>query len=495
VADAPVSPADPAPLARQTLAYGLTALIVPIVGLITLPIFARVFTPSQFGVLELATTTGIVVLTIVDLGMTAAALRSFYDYGDEHEPERRDVVLTGFLATTAAALVLTVLMIAFREQLSQVIFGRSGLETVVVLVALGIPALNTWRYASEVMRIRQQAFYYLALSLLAATISTVLGVVGVLVFDWRVEGVIFAGLISGVASSTGGLIVIRHSLAGHFSRSHFRQMLAFGLPLVPSAMSAWALALVDRIILARLTTLSEVGQYAIANRLATLLMLGMTAFLFALTPFLFSVYSEDPLQEKAARGRTLTYLVFILSLGGLVLTLYAKEAIEVLAPKFNDAYLAVGPLVLGTVANGIATLLTTGISIVRRTIYLAVFGVACAGVNIALNFALIPPFGIVGAAIATAIGYGFLAIAYYVIAQRLYPTPYEPRKVLTMLTAACAFGILGVLPLEPLGLALAVKLAALVAFIGVSWVTGAMTGPEFRELRRFAGGMLKLAPG
>ena len=453
VAEAPVSPADPAPLARQTLAYGLTGLIVPIVGLITLPIFARVFTPSQFGVLELATTTGIVVLTIVDLGMTAAALRSFYDYGDEHEPERRDVVLTGFLATTAAALVITVWMIVLREQLSQAIFGRAGLETVVVLVALAIPALNTWRYASEVMRIRQQAFSYLAWSIVAAAISTVLGVVGVLALDWRVEGVLVAGLISSVASAAGALLVIRHSLAGRFSRSHLRQMLAFGLPLVPSALSAWALALVDRIILARLGTLAEVGQYAIANRIATLLMLGLTAFLFALTPFLFSVYSEDPLREKAARGRTLTYLVFILSLGGLVLTLYAKEVIEILAPKFDDAYLAVGPLVLGTVANGIASLLTTGLSIVRRTVYLAIFGVGCAAVNIALNFALIPLFGIVGAAIATAIGYGVLAIAYYVVSQRLYPTPYEPRKVVTMLAAASVLGILGVVPLEPLGLA------------------------------------------
>ena len=45
--------------------------------------------------------------------------------------------------------------------------------------------------------------------------------------------------------------------------------------------------------------------------------------------------------------------------------------------------------------------------------------------NIGLNFALIPPWGIVGASVATAIGYGALAAAYYVVAQRIYHTPYE----------------------------------------------------------------------
>ena len=42
-----VVPPDPAPLARQTLAYGLSGLIVPIVGMVTLPIFARVFTRAS----------------------------------------------------------------------------------------------------------------------------------------------------------------------------------------------------------------------------------------------------------------------------------------------------------------------------------------------------------------------------------------------------------------------------------------------------------------
>jgi hypothetical protein len=61
--------------------------------------------------------------------------------------------------------------------------------------------------------------------------------------------------------------------------------------------------------------------------------------------------------------------------------------------------------------------------------------------------------------------------------------------VLTMLAAASAIGTLGVVPLGPVGVAVAVKLVALAGFVGVCLLTRAMTRAEFRELRRFAGGM------
>jgi O-antigen/teichoic acid export membrane protein len=267
-------------------------------------------------------------------------------------------------------------------------------------------------------------------------------------------------------------------------------MLVFGLPLVPTAVSAWALALVDRIILARVGSLSQVGQYAIANRLASLLLIGVSAFLLALTPFLFQTFSEHAGQEKAARARILTYLTFIVSFAGLIITLFAKEVLELLAPQFDDAYLAVGPLALGTAAYGISAVLTNGIALAKRTIYLAVFGIAAALINIGLNFVLIPPLGIVGSAVATTVGFGVLALSYYWISQRIYPTPYEPRKILTMLGIGTAIGVLGVVPLGSPAVVIAIKLAAVPAFLVAVRLTGAMTVADFVELRRFVVGMI-----
>jgi O-antigen/teichoic acid export membrane protein len=489
-ADAVVVLPDTGPLAKQTLAYGLSGLIGPLVGLITLPVFARALTQGQYGLLELGTITTTVVLALTDAGLTAAMLRSFYDYRGDEEPERRSVMRTGLVGTTALALLLAGLMIVFRGQIASWILQRPDEESLVVLIAASVVALNTWRFVSEVMRVRLLAFNYLATTLLAAIITTALAVVGVLALGWHVNGIFLATVIGNGVAAAYGVTVVRKSLAGRFSRSHLRRMLAFGLPLVPATLASWALALVDRIILARLGSLAQVGEYAIANRLASLLTIGMTAFLFALTPFLFATYSEDPAQEKAARGRTLTYLTFVLALTGLVLTLFSREILTVIAPRFESAYKAVGPLMLGMLAYGLVALLATGILLARSTGRGALLTVLAAGINIGLNFALIPPFGIVGAAVATAVGYSFLAIAYYLLSQHLYPTPYEPKKVLLILGAACAFGALGAVTLESETVAVIVKLAAIAGFVVVIWVTGTMTQDEFAELKRFLLGMV-----
>ena len=106
--------------------------------MVTLPIFARVFTPSEYGLLELGTATLTVAVAITDAGLTAAALRSFYDYTAEQEPERRSVMLTGFVATSAIALAVTLLLIGFRDELSRWLFDEPDQETLFIAIAYSV---------------------------------------------------------------------------------------------------------------------------------------------------------------------------------------------------------------------------------------------------------------------------------------------------------------------------------------------------------------------
>jgi O-antigen/teichoic acid export membrane protein len=118
-----------------------------------------------------------------------------------------------------------------------------------------------------------------------------------------------------------------------------------------------------------------------------------------------------------------------------------------------------------------------------------VLATVAAAANIALNLALIPPFGIVGAALASAGGYAVLAVLYYWAAQRVYPTPFEPLKVLTILALAVAAAFAAALPLDGVA-AVVVNLVAVAAFVGAVIATGAIGRDELRELLRFARAMI-----
>jgi O-antigen/teichoic acid export membrane protein len=113
-------------------------------------------------------------------------------------------------------------------------------------------------------------------------------------------------------------------------------------------------------------------------------------------------------------------------------------------------------------------------------------------VNIGLNFALIPPYGIVGAAIANAVAYVVLTTTQYVVAQRLYHTAYEVGKLLTIIGLASALGIIGVVPIHPLALAIAIKAGALISFPVLLWLTGVVVAQEIESLREIAAGLWRL---
>jgi O-antigen/teichoic acid export membrane protein len=472
-------------LARHTLAYGLSGLVIPLVGVVTVPIYARILSPAEFGLLELGMALLSITLVVADGGLSQAAQRHFYEFTAEEADKRRDVLFTALVGTLAGGLLVAAALVLLRNALvADWALDAPGEEDVVVIVALITPAMALALYLREVMRLRFRTAHYLTASTLTATLTGGLGVAVVVILDLDVEGIFLAMLAASVAGAAYGAVAIHREVAGHFSARELRALLVFGLPLVPAAVSHWVLLLADRIILRRLEDLDAVGQYGIAGRISGVLVIGMTGFVLALGPYLLSVFADRPDQERFVRGRTLTYLTFVLCLGAVLLTLFAEEIVAVVAPGYDEAPEAVGPLAFGAIGYGAAAVLITGIALARRTLYVALLATIAGAANIALNFTLIPPFGIFGAGLASAGGYAVLAVLYYWAAQRVYPTPFEPGKVLTIVGLALAASLAAALPVD--GIAdLAVKLAAFAAFVAAVVATRVIGPAELRELGRF----------
>ena len=89
-------------------------------------------------------------------------------------------------------------------------------------------------------------------------------------------------------------------------------------------------------------------------------------------------------------------------------------------------------------------------------------------INIALCFALIPPYGMIGAGIATAASMGAMFGLMAIHAQRVYPVPYQWRRVAIVGGSAIAIAALGRslhLPLAP-SLVLALAYPVILLLLG-----------------------------
>ena len=96
-----------------------------------------------------------------------------------------------------------------------------------------------------------------------------------------------------------------------------------------------------------------------------------------------------------------------------------------------------------TVSYGAYIVIAIGVGRARRTQFNWVVTGAAAAVNVALNFALIPTYGMMGAAIATVAAYTTMAVGMAWWSQRIYPVPYQWRRVATAALAAVAIASIG----------------------------------------------------
>ena len=382
--------------------------------------------------------------------------------------ERRS--FTGLATSLALGGLAVVALLVFATPVSRWAFGDQEYDVLVLIVALTLPLGTLAAFSREAMRLKFKPWRYTASALLGSAGAAAISVVAVTAFDSGVEGVILGTLIGTGLAALYGLAVSHRELLGRFSPRELRRMLAYGLPLVPAAIALWGLTFVDRLILAKLGSLAETGEYAVAMRFAFVLMLVVTAFATAFGPFQLALWKEDPDLEKRVRDHILTYLTIVLVGIGVVLAVFARDIVSVMAPAFTDSYQVVGLLVMSIVFWGIANLVLFGIGVMRRTGYVAVITLAAAATNIGLNFLLIPPFGLIGAGVANLIAYMLLAGAYYRASQRLYPTRYSLGKPIKVLVAGSIAMAIGALPLGTSLLAFAAKVGTVAAFVASLWV-------------------------
>ena len=323
--------------------------------------------------------------------------------------------------------------------------------------AVGLLAQMVYEQQTALFRVEERSTAFVLASL--ANIAITIGATVLLVVAWE-QGAL--GVI--VGNFTGTLVVTAGAAARatgeqlglQFSRPLLREMNRFGMPLVPAALALIAVNFGDRFFLVHLSGLDEVGLYEIGVRIASAMVLLLTAFRTAWPAFAYSI--ADDAEAKRTYAFVLTYLVVVSSWLALGLGLLSPWLVRLLTTEqFYGGSRVVAPLAFGTVAYAAYIVMAIGVGRAKRTqLNWAITG-AAAALNVALNLILIPPYGMMGAAIATVAAYSLMFVLMVGYAQRVFPTPYQWRRVATAAGAAVMLVVAG--KLLDVGLALALLLS------------------------------------
>ena len=416
-------------LYRHSSHYLGGRVVVMLLGFISFPVFTRVFSVAEYGVINLITNT-VLLLTVLSKFGFQHSVQRYYPEGESANSSEnlRRYYSTLFYSTAILAFVLTLMFVAALLLGAARFFGITAGGT--LLLACSLVMIRSLRSMQmNLMQMESKTRLFNGMDILQKALT--IGVICALLFFWqKTVFAFFLGLVI-----VEGIILLqylpvlgrRHLLSpSMFDVGFLRTAVAFSMPLMAAEISWFVLDSGDRFFIQHYLGADALGFYAAAYGIAIYLQDVMMAPLqMALFPICMRVWNTEG--KKALQdflSRSLDQFIFVAVAVVCVAIVTSRDVIVLLASrKFQQAHSLLPYLVIGLVLSAVTIYFRPGLMIHKRATKIAAATFYAGFLNVALNVILLPRIGLVGAAIATTVSYA--GIVVFLAYQSLRVLPYK----------------------------------------------------------------------
>jgi O-antigen/teichoic acid export membrane protein len=466
-------------LATTGAAYTAASVLSKLIAVALLPLYTRYLTPADYGAAEVMFAAIVSASIVVRFGTIEALLRFYYK--DDEDPAA--IVATSFAAlfwlSTAAALIA----LPFAGPISEALLDRPAADLARISIG-GLWVLTMFEYLLTLFRLEERARAFFTTTIF--NVLTTIGLTVILVVGQGegARGLLLGSYASGAAFVLGLIFVHRRRLSLWIDGPLLRRMTRFGLPTMPAELSLYLLNFVDRIVIVRSAGLAEAGLYSLAVKFAQGVNVLVRGFQLAWPPLAYSIRDDD--EARNAYAAVVTWFVTGCAFVVTGMWLFSRWIVRALAaPQFFDSYEAIGLIATGVTLYALYMVLVVILGRTGRTEFNFPATIAALVANLALNLALVPSLGIVGAGLALVASYVVVVALMYVFTQRLFPVPYQWGRLARVLLVSAVLVGLGELLLPTEGLAaLLARIVLWLAYPAVLFLSGFFTTEERGWLSR-----------
>ena len=429
-------------LLSDTLVYGISSVIARFINYLLVPFHTGLFNPEAYGIVGLVYAAIGLLQVLFTFGMESSYLR----YGKDRE-QAASIFSTIQRAILAGGLFFSLVLWLFQAPLSGLLSlpAASSSTDYIYLLMMGIllvDALAIVPFAELRLSKRAYSFAWLKLGHVAINIS--LNGYLILVLYWGIEAIFMANLLASLAVLLGVFGLTGPLWRGAWSSDLLRKMVQFGWPFIPAGLAHVINETLDRFFLKSLSGEQIyaiygmdwsadyiVGVYNACYKLAVFMLILVQMYRMAWQPF-FMRFSDDP-DAPSLFGMAFKYFNIAAALVFLTVGLFVESIVAIPIPFLNttlidEAYwpgLSIVPwLLLAYWFQGWYINFSVGIFIKEKTKRLAQITGIGAIITIIVNITLIPVFGMKGAAIATVLSYGTMAVILFRVAQKAMQIPF-----------------------------------------------------------------------
>ena len=388
---------------KNSSIFSITALVTSGLGFITLPIYTRYLSPSDYGILTLFLLFGTVVSNLISIGLMSSSYRYYFEYKNNLQ------LFKIFNSTNIFFNSLTFIIIGV------LIFYLSTWISINLFDSKISPLLLQLSYISGCLNYFIQFFLHLLSAQLKTAQFAILSISKVVIdisfsfyfifshsltYMARINGILISQLIIIIIS----IFFLKELLGLRFSLKYLKESLLFAYPNVPSSLIGLTYQSFDKVMITNYKNLDSLGHYNIGEKFAGVLKVSADSINRVFNPYFQDKAHEGSLKSKHDIVKRFYSLSGLFLLGAFTIICFSEELIKIFTTEEYYPSMYIAPIfVFYYLFGSILSMISINqIMFGKKLIYQLPVSIISLITNILLNIILIPKYGAIGAVIATA---------------------------------------------------------------------------------------------
>lgn len=401
-------------LSQNIIIYGATNGIKSLVPFLMLPILTIHLSVEDFGILSLVEVVILFLAPIVSLNIASSINVEYFKL---EKKEFRKYMTNAFLLSFISFLFIIFIFIILSKQISNI------LDTTNTIV-LWLPLFALLRVSTQVVlsifqvsgEPKKFAIFSIGQTLLDFSLSYIFVVFYQYGYIGRLEGIYIAFFVFSISSI---YILYKRNFFSLPTLFYSRDILSFGIPLIPHAIGGTIMAMSDRFFISYFYDNEYVGYYTASYQVSALMLLVGMSVNQAWTPLFFKMLKDKIEIKKILNLITIVSMFFLFCM--LIIGLLRDFIFDILVDKkFFIAKEYFYWLLLGFFFQSLYFLATNFLFYFKKTKLLASITFFGAILNIILNYIFVKYFGVIGVAYSTAITWFIFLFYVYIQSVKVY---------------------------------------------------------------------------
>ena len=382
-------------LKRNTILIAISNLGSRAIGFILSPLYSYYLTTSQYGTMDLITSTAGLLLPFICLDIYEASFR----YASDDKYDKSMV-----LSTTGSVCFAELVFFGLLCLISHIIHPIPN----VVLICIISAVLDSFiQVFSQFARGEGRVVTFAATGVVNSIVLFLLNIILLICLRLELTGWIISFVVAKVIATLYILISLKiwdYFKISKFDTAFFKEAIRYCFPLISSTAMWWVMDVSDRYVISFYIGVAATGIYAVANKLPSILSVFENIF--------YQSWQTTAINAFKAEDRDIIYSsVFkkyfqFLALGVLAILVVLKPMIIILfADDFSSAWLCSSVLVIGVLFHALSGNLGTLYAVFKSTTGSLKTSAAGAITNLILNLIFIRLYGMNAAAWTTLVGY------------------------------------------------------------------------------------------